>query len=67
MTHLEKLVVDRFAAAFEAVAGERVDPVVRRSQHADFQVDGPCRWPADSPGRLATSPPTCCRGPTSPA
>lgn len=40
MTNLEKLLGDRFSAAFEAVAGERVDPVVRRSQHADFQVDG---------------------------
>ena len=40
MTNLENLLVDRFAVAFEAVAGERVDPVVRRSQHADFQADG---------------------------
>ena len=40
MTNLENLLVDRFAVAFEAVAGERADPVVRRSQHADFQADG---------------------------
>jgi arginyl-tRNA synthetase len=40
VTNLENLLVDRFAVAFEAVAGERVDPVVRRSQHADFQADG---------------------------
>src|SRR4051812_34128843 len=26
--------------AFAGVAGEPVDPVVRRSQHADFQSDG---------------------------
>lgn len=40
MINLSKLVTDRLAAAFEAVAGEQVDPVVRRSQHADFQADG---------------------------
>jgi arginyl-tRNA synthetase len=40
VTNLENLLIDRFAVAFEAVAGERVDPVVRRSQHADFQADG---------------------------
>jgi arginyl-tRNA synthetase len=40
VTNLENLLVDRFAVAFGAVAGERVDPVVRRSQHADFQADG---------------------------
>jgi arginyl-tRNA synthetase len=31
---------ERFAAGFFAVAGVAVDPVVRRSAHADFQVDG---------------------------
>ncbi|ROO58335.1 arginyl-tRNA synthetase [Micromonospora sp. Llam0] len=36
---LEKLLADRLAQAFAAVAGEPVDPVVRRSQHADFQSD----------------------------
>jgi arginyl-tRNA synthetase len=40
VTNMEKLLTDRLASAFEAVAGERVDPVVRRSQHADFQADG---------------------------
>ncbi|MEU8007952.1 arginine--tRNA ligase [Catellatospora sp. NPDC049111] len=40
MTDLESLLNDRLAAAFAAVAGEPVDPVVRRSQHADFQADG---------------------------
>lgn len=40
MTNPNKLLVDRLSAAFEAVAGQQVDPVVRRSQHADFQADG---------------------------
>lgn len=40
MTDLESLLNERLADAFAAVAGERVDPVVRRSQHADFQADG---------------------------
>jgi arginyl-tRNA synthetase len=40
LANLENLLVDRFVIAFDAVAGERVDPVVRRSQHADFQADG---------------------------
>jgi arginyl-tRNA synthetase len=35
--NLEALLADRLAAAFAAVAGETVDPVVRQSQHADFQ------------------------------
>jgi arginyl-tRNA synthetase len=35
-----KLLSERLTSAFEAVAGQRVDPVVRRSQHADFQADG---------------------------
>jgi arginyl-tRNA synthetase len=34
-----KLLADRLAAAFAEVAGAPVDPVVRRSQHADFQAD----------------------------
>jgi arginyl-tRNA synthetase len=38
--YLEKLLSDRLGAAFAAVAGEPVDPVVRRSQRADFQADG---------------------------
>ncbi|MFY1655027.1 arginine--tRNA ligase [Solwaraspora sp. WMMB762] len=36
---LEKLLADRLAQAFAAVACGPVDPVVRRSQHADFQSD----------------------------
>lgn len=36
---LEKVLTDRLAPAFAAVAGVPVDPVVRRSQHADFQSD----------------------------
>ncbi|SCG51539.1 arginine--tRNA ligase [Micromonospora inositola] len=36
---LEKLLTDRLAPAFSAVAGVPVDPVVRRSQRADFQSD----------------------------
>ncbi|SCE72169.1 arginyl-tRNA synthetase [Micromonospora viridifaciens] len=36
---LEKLLTDRLAPAFETVAGLPVDPVVRRSQRADFQSD----------------------------
>ncbi|MFE9651401.1 arginine--tRNA ligase [Micromonospora sp. NPDC006431] len=36
---LEKLLTDRLAPAFEKVAGLPVDPVVRRSQRADFQSD----------------------------
>ncbi|MGC4897650.1 arginine--tRNA ligase [Micromonospora sp. DT31] len=36
---LEKLLADRLAPAFATVAGEPVDPAVRRSQHADFQSD----------------------------
>lgn len=40
MTSLERLLWERLAPAFEAVAGAPVDPVIRRSQHADFQADG---------------------------
>jgi arginyl-tRNA synthetase len=36
---LERLLADRLAQAFSAVAGEPVDPAVRRSQRADFQSD----------------------------
>jgi arginyl-tRNA synthetase len=35
--NLEALLATRLATAFEAVAGEPVDPAVRSSQHADFQ------------------------------
>jgi arginyl-tRNA synthetase len=37
---LEEQLRERLAAAFRAVAGTGVDPVVRRSQRADFQADG---------------------------
>lgn len=40
MAYLERLLVQRLAPAFAAVAGEAADPVVRRSQRADFQADG---------------------------
>jgi arginyl-tRNA synthetase len=36
--NLEALLSDRLAAALEALTGTAVDPVVRRSQHADFQT-----------------------------
>ncbi|MGN9912576.1 arginine--tRNA ligase [Phytohabitans sp. LJ34] len=39
MATLEALLHDRLAPAFEAVAGARVDPSLRRSQRADFQAD----------------------------
>lgn len=39
MANLEELLHQRLAPAFEAVAGTPVDPVIRRSQHADFQSD----------------------------
>ena len=35
--NLEALLADRLGPAFAAVAGSAVDPVVRQSQHADFQ------------------------------
>ena len=37
---LEKLLSDRLAPAFAAVAGGPVDPVLRPSRRADFQADG---------------------------
>lgn len=40
MSALEQLLTDRLAPAFEKLAGEPADPVIRRSQHADFQADG---------------------------
>lgn len=39
MAHLEALLHQRLAPAFESVAGTAVDPVIRRSQHAHFQSD----------------------------
>ncbi|MBU2670633.1 arginine--tRNA ligase [Actinoplanes bogorensis] len=35
--NLEVLLAARLAPAFETVAGEKIDPAVRASQHADFQ------------------------------
>jgi arginyl-tRNA synthetase len=40
MTSLTELLSQRLAAAFAAVGGEPVDPVLRRSQRADFQANG---------------------------
>ena len=40
MADLERLLAERLAPAFVAVAGRPADPTVRRSDHADFQVDG---------------------------
>jgi arginyl-tRNA synthetase len=40
LPNLSLLLTDRLAPAFAAVAGEPVDPVVRRSQRAHFQADG---------------------------
>ncbi|MGH3940157.1 MAG: arginine--tRNA ligase [Pseudonocardiaceae bacterium] len=40
MADLKIVLSERLGRAFEAVAGEGVDPVVRRSQHADYQADG---------------------------
>jgi arginyl-tRNA synthetase len=40
MASVEAVLIQRLAAAFTAVAGEEVDPAVRRSQRADFQADG---------------------------
>lgn len=40
MADLASLLEARLAPAFAAVAGEDVDPVVRRSSRADFQADG---------------------------
>ncbi len=37
---MEQELTDRFTSAFETVTDERVSPAVRRSRHADFQVDG---------------------------
>ncbi|MEM7341329.1 MAG: arginine--tRNA ligase [Actinomycetota bacterium] len=39
MASLHVELTDRLVAAFAAVAGDEVDPVLRRSQHADFQAD----------------------------
>ncbi|MBE1487295.1 arginine--tRNA ligase [Plantactinospora soyae] len=38
--NLKDLLTERLTQAFAAVADEPVDPVVRRSRHADFQAEG---------------------------
>jgi arginyl-tRNA synthetase len=40
MAHLEALLRDRLGRAFESVVGSGADPMIRRSQHADYQADG---------------------------
>ena len=40
VANLEAVLDQRLGDAFAAVAGEHVDPVVRRSQRADYQADG---------------------------
>ena len=40
MANLEAVLKQRLGDAFAAVAGEQIDPLVRRSQRADYQADG---------------------------
>ena len=40
MANPERLLTERLTAAFAAVAGDGADPVLRPSQHADFQANG---------------------------
>ncbi len=40
MPSLEQLLAERLMPAFATVAGGQADPILRRSQHADFQADG---------------------------
>jgi arginyl-tRNA synthetase len=40
MVNLEAILDERLGKAFAAVAGAPADPVLRRSQHADYQADG---------------------------
>lgn len=40
MANLEAILEQRLSDAFAAVAGEQIDPLVRRSQRADYQADG---------------------------
>jgi arginyl-tRNA synthetase len=40
MVSVKELLSERLAPAFAAVAGEPADPVIRRSQRADFQANG---------------------------
>jgi arginyl-tRNA synthetase len=36
----ERALISRLGAAFSTVAGREADPIVRRSQHADYQANG---------------------------
>ncbi|GAA3294658.1 arginine--tRNA ligase [Dactylosporangium vinaceum] len=40
MADIGEVLRDRLAAAFGTVTGSTLDPVLRRSRHADFQADG---------------------------
>ncbi len=40
MADVEAVLRERLGQAFEAVVGAPADPMVRRSQHADYQADG---------------------------
>ena len=40
VTDLPQLLTQRLAAAFAEIAGQPVEPAVRRSDHADYQADG---------------------------
>ncbi|MGH4015377.1 MAG: arginine--tRNA ligase [Pseudonocardiaceae bacterium] len=40
MADVEAVLRDRLVQAFDAVLGTQADPMVRRSQHADYQADG---------------------------
>jgi arginyl-tRNA synthetase len=40
VTDLPQLLTQRLATAFAEIAGQPVDPAVRRSDHADYQADG---------------------------
>ncbi len=40
MANPERVLTERLRAAFAAVAGDGADPVLRPSQHADFQANG---------------------------
>ena len=56
MLSLAQLLGQRLATAYAAVAGEPVDPGVRRSQHADYQSDAALalsRRLADNPRSIA--------------
>ncbi|MFN2495240.1 MAG: arginine--tRNA ligase [Pseudonocardiaceae bacterium] len=57
MASVEALLSERLGRAFEAVIGAPADPMVRRSQHADYQADGAlaaARRVKSNPRELAT-------------